>query len=440
MAWKPEYVVLIMVSTLVDYYAGIQMGKSTGKSKRRKFLILSLFTNLGLLFAFKYFNFFNDSLRAVFNQFNIFYDVPAFQVLLPVGISFYTFQTLSYSIDVYRGDKKPERHLGIFALYVAFFPQLVAGPIERSTRLLPQFYKPHPFEYERVTNGLKLMLWGFFKKVVIADRLAIYVNQVYNHPTDYQGWSLIIATYFFAFQIYCDFSGYSDIAIGSAQVMGLRLMDNFKQPYFSKSVAEFWRRWHISLSTWFRDYLYIPLGGNRVSKWHWQVNIFLVFLISGLWHGANWTFVVWGALHGFYVIFALWTFKLRQHISNVLNLSNYPAISKFLQMVITFHLVVFAWIFFRANSISDAFLIIQNLFNFSTPPQIYLDLGRDYFVVVILSIIFLIFVDTLQSRIRIRQFVSVKPVWMRWAVYYFVIFAILAFGQFEAQDFIYFQF
>jgi len=440
MAWKPEYVLLIIVSTLIDYFAGLQMGKTTDKSRRRKLLILSLISNLGLLFSFKYFNFFSDSLRAVLNQFNIFYEVPAFQVLLPVGISFYTFQTLSYSIDVYRGDKKPERHLGIFALYVAFFPQLVAGPIERSIRLLPQFYQPHQFNYQRVTNGLKLMLWGYFKKVVIADRLAIYVNQVYNHPADYQGWPLIIATCFFAFQIYCDFSGYSDIAIGSAQVMGFKLMDNFKQPYFSKSVAEFWRRWHISLSTWFRDYLYIPLGGNRVGKWHWYFNIFIVFLISGLWHGANWTFVVWGGLHGFYVLFALWTLNIRQHIGATLNLGKSPGVSKALQMLVTFNLVTFAWIFFRANSISDAFLIVQNLFNFSTPTQIDLDLGREYLIVAVLSIMFLIFVDALQSRIRIRQFISIKPVWVRWAVYYLVIFAILALGQFEAQDFIYFQF
>jgi len=441
MSWKPEYLILILVSTLIDYYTGLQMGKATTRAGRTKFLLLSLVTNLGLLFAFKYFNFFNDSARAIFNQLNIFYNVPEFQVLLPVGISFYTFQTLSYAIDVYRGQKEPETHLGIFALYVAFFPQLVAGPIERSTQLLPQFYQPQQFDYRRVSDGLKLMMWGFFKKVVIADRLAIYVDQVYSNPGDYQGLPLIIATYFFAFQIYCDFSGYSDIAIGGAQVMGYRLMDNFKQPYFAKSIAEFWRRWHISLSTWFRDYLYIPLGGNRVATWRWHVNLLAVFLISGLWHGANWTFVVWGALHGFYILFSLWTAPLRAKITATLGLSQFPTLTRSLQIFGTFHLVTFSWIFFRANSITDAFLMIRNMFKISDlTPDIYLGLGQAQFIVAVAVILFLLFIHILQSRLRVRQFVSARPVWFRWGVYYLILIAILAFGEFQAQEFIYFQF
>ena len=264
-SWKPAYVILIIMTTLITYYAGIRMGKISIKSKRKTILILSLFFNLGFLFVFKYYNFFNDSLRVIFQHYNLFYGSPPLNFLLPIGISFYTFKNLSYAIDVYRGDQLPERRLGFFVLYVAFFPQLLAGPIERITRFLPQLYERIDFDYPRVTKGLKLMLWGLFQKMVIADNLAPLVDSVYNDPTHHQGVSLILATFFFAFQIYCDFSGYSDIAIGAAQVMGFTTMENFNRPYFSKSIPEFWRRWHISLSTWFRDYLYIPMGGNRVS-------------------------------------------------------------------------------------------------------------------------------------------------------------------------------
>ncbi|MCB0064655.1 MAG: MBOAT family protein, partial [Caldilineaceae bacterium] len=300
-AWQIEYTLLIFISTAVDYAMAHLMAQSEKLWHRRAYLGVSLLVNLGLLFGFKYFNFFNESVRATLNLFNIFYNVPAFQVLLPVGISFYTFQTLSYTIDVYRGKLAPERHFGRFALYVAFFPQLVAGPIERATHLLPQFHQPMTFNQTRIASGLRLLLWGMFKKVVIADRLALYVNQVYDHPGDHGALTLLIASYFFAFQIYCDFSGYSDIAIGAARVMGFDLMENFRQPYMARSIAGFWRRWHISLSTWFRDYLYIPLGGNRVARWRWYSNLFLVFLVSGLWHGAAWHFVIWGALHGLLV-------------------------------------------------------------------------------------------------------------------------------------------
>ncbi|HOJ12159.1 MAG TPA: MBOAT family O-acyltransferase, partial [Clostridiales bacterium] len=302
MAWRPEYIILIMISTFVSYFTGIKIGQANNKSTKKKYLNLSLLINLGLLIVFKYFNFFNDSLRTLFTQLNLPYNVPGFNLLLPMGISFYTFQTLSYSIDVYRGTMKPETHFGIFALYVSFFPQLVARPIERADRLLPQFYNKNKFDYDRVTSGLKIMAWGFFKKVVVADRLGIAVSAIYNNPVKHNSIQFIIATLFFTFQIFCDFSGYSDIAIGSARIMGFELMENFKRPYFSKSVAEFWRRWHISLSSWFKDYLYIPLGGNRVSKARNYFNLFITFLASGLWHGANWTFVVWGALHGAYIV------------------------------------------------------------------------------------------------------------------------------------------
>ena len=365
MSWNPAYIILIILSTVVDYFAGLKMGSTDDKSKRKKYLFASLFINLGMLFFFKYYNFFSDSFTYLLNEFPVMQMgnfLPTFDLLLPVGISFYTFQTLSYTIDVYRGEKEPEKHFGIFALYVSFFPQLVAGPIERSTRLLPQFKEEYKFDYIRVTDGLKLMLWGYFKKVVVADRLAIFVNGVYNDVSGVEGIPLILATVFFAFQIYCDFSGYSDIAIGAAQIMGFDLMDNFKRPYFSKSIPEFWRRWHISLSTWFKDYVYIPLGGNRVSKLRYYANLFITFLISGLWHGAAWTFVIWGALHGFYQIFSLLTKKYRYKLKESIGIVNYPTLNKYLQIGVTFVLVDFAWIFFRANSLNDAWYIINNLF------------------------------------------------------------------------------
>ncbi len=435
--------ILILVSTLIDYIAGIKMGKTTVKAERKVYLILSLLINLGLLFTFKYFNFFSESFHQVFQYFNIMYKVPSLKVLLPVGISFYTFQTLSYTIDVYRGKREPETHLGIFALYVSFFPQLVAGPIERSTRLLPQFYEKMEFDYQRVKDGLLLMAWGFFKKVVIADRLAILVNQVYNNPTDYSGFPLILATYFFAFQIYCDFSGYSDIAIGAAQVMGYRLMLNFNRPYFSKSISEFWKRWHISLSSWFRDYLYIALGGNRVKKWRWYLNVYLVFIISGLWHGANWTFIVWGSLHGFYLLFSTWTQKYRTVLFDAVAPIRFEMIRKVLRVLITFHLVLFSWIFFRANSLHEAFYIISHLFsglNMSALNTIS-GFGTPELMFVIGAIAVMEFIHMVQRKHGIRKLLGQQPLMIRWAIYYFLIMTILLFGAYDYSNaFIYFQF
>ncbi|HOD52534.1 MAG TPA: MBOAT family O-acyltransferase, partial [Candidatus Hydrogenedentes bacterium] len=294
--WRANYLVLLFASTILDYVAGLGIGSTNNPRVRTLFLLMSLIGNFGMLFTFKYFNFFTSNFEFLFDFYRI--PKPALQVLLPVGISFYTFQTLSYTIDVYRGEQKPERHFGYFALYVTFFPQLVAGPIERSTRLLPQFFVKHDFDYERLRSGLLIMMVGFFKKLVIADRLSIYVDEVYNNPGKYHGLPVIAATYFFAFQIFCDFAGYSDIAIGSARIMGFELMQNFRRPYFATSISDFWRRWHISLSTWMRDYLYVALGGNRVSKLKWYRNLILTFVLSGLWHGAAWTFVIWGFFHG----------------------------------------------------------------------------------------------------------------------------------------------
>lgn len=443
MCWKVEYLLLIVCSTLIDYYAGLRMGRVAEKEKRRIYLILSLFANLGLLFTFKYFNFVNESLRQAFQHFNILYNVPSLKVLLPVGISFYTFQTLSYTIDVYRGEREPERHLGIFALYVSFFPQLVAGPIERSTRLLPQFFEKMEFDYRRVKEGLILMAWGFFKKVVIADWVAIFVNQVYNHPEMYPGLPSIVATYFFAFQIYCDFSGYSDIAIGAAQVMGYRLMLNFRRPYFSKSISEFWKRWHISLSSWFRDYLYIPLGGNRVKKARMYLNILIVFLVSGFWHGANWTFIVWGGLHGAFLLISRWTAEWRRRLHRLFGLLKFPQLHRFLKVLVTFHLVWFSWIFFRANSISEALLIIRNLFIAFDPATLLTVSGftSQHFILSFLSIVILLGVELFQRNHDIRGWLSQRPVMLRWVFYYGLVMFILLFGAYDnANEFIYFQF
>ncbi len=449
-AWKLEYTLLIFTSTAVDYVMARQMARAEHRWQRRAYLGVSLLVNLGLLFGFKYFNFFNESARAAFNHFNIFYDVPAFQLLLPVGISFYTFQTLSYTIDVYRGKVAPERHFGIYALYVAFFPQLVAGPIERATHLLPQFHQTMSFDQARIASGLRLILWGMFKKVVIADRLALYVNQVYDQPSDHGALTLLLASYFFAFQIYCDFSGYSDIAIGVARVMGFTLMENFRQPYMARSIAGFWQRWHISLSTWFRDYLYIPLGGNRVPKWRWYSNLFLVFLVSGLWHGAAWHFVVWGTLHGLLVVLevalggaTLWGARRlgRQEPLHV------PAT---ISIFATFHLVLLTWIFFRANTLADALLIVGRLFTLAGTnswAELYTPwaaAGVDPVWEMSLSVVLIVLLELIQwterwGQTMERTFVTYsRPV--RWTAYLFLAIATMNLGISLDTPFIYFQF
>jgi alginate O-acetyltransferase complex protein AlgI len=344
---------------------------------------------------------------------------------------------MSYTIEVYRGNQKAERNFGIYSLYVMFYPQLVAGPIERPQNLIHQFYEKHFFEYERVVEGLKLMLWGLFMKIVIADRLAIYVNAVYNNPDQHSGKTLALATVFFAFQIYCDFAGYSNIAIGAAKVMGFKLMINFNRPYFSRSISEFWKRWHISLSTWFKDYLYISLGGNRVSVPRWYINLFLVFTISGLWHGANWTYIIWGAINGFYLVFAVVTEKWRTKFSNLVHLDRVPGINKFLQIIITFILACLAWVFFRANSTQDAIWIVKSILSFNGPlfidyPQIaYGTIGILFLVLVEYS---LEYFNSSISQIKLNHW------FVEQSVYTFLIIIILVAGVFDGSQFIYFQF
>lgn len=445
MCWKPAYIILIIISTLIDYCCALGMGRTEKPGRRRLMLIVSLSTNLGLLFTFKYLNFFAYSFQHILGLSE--QAKPFLNVLLPVGISFYTFQTLSYTIDVFRGIRPPEKRLGIFALYVSFFPQLVAGPIERSTRLLPQFDKIIKFDYDRVVDGIRLMLWGFFKKVVIADTLAKFVDPVYNSPADYAGPSFFIATVFFAYQIYCDFSGYTDIARGSAQVLGINLMENFNRPYYSKSIREFWRRWHISLSTWFRDYLYIPIGGSRVTLPRHCFNLLIVFILCGLWHGANWTFIIWGLLHGTYLVIGLLTRNARARFTDRIGLDKSPLLKKLIQVAITFGLICFGWIFFRANSLTDAWYIVTHLFRGwsmlatqSAPKLIFIAGRPSLFILCILLLTVLESVHLLERRVDWRTVLKLKPIWFRWAVYYSLVISIMLLGSLSAEPFIYFQF
>jgi alginate O-acetyltransferase complex protein AlgI len=361
---------------------------------------------------------------------------------------------MSCTIEVYRGNQKAERHFGIYALYVMFYPQLVAGPIERPQNVLHQFHEKKYFDYDKAISGFKLMAWGMFKKVVIADRLSLFVNQVYDHPHDYQGISLILATVFFTFQIYCDFSGYSDIAIGSARVMGFELMTNFKRPYLSQNIAEFWSRWHISLSTWFRDYLYIPLGGNRVSVNRRYVNLFIVFMISGLWHGANWTFVFWGFLHSVYLITGILSKSAQEKIAQSTGLIKFPVLLQFIHTFWVFILAAFAWIFFRVTSMHDGLYIAQNMFinlyqtsadalsnhNFGRLKYLYLGQSQFDFVLALLSIIFLLVFDSLDEKKSIWQRLQSKSIVLKWSFYFFLIYFTLFYGVFEKAQFIYFQF
>jgi D-alanyl-lipoteichoic acid acyltransferase DltB (MBOAT superfamily) len=348
---------------------------------------------------------------------------------------------MSYTIDVYSGKMKAEKHFGIFALYVSFFPQLVAGPIERATRLLPQFYVNYKFDYIRIRNGLLLMVWGFFKKVVIADRVSEYVNAVYNNATDFGGLQDIIATLFFGIQIYCDFSGYSDIAIGSAMVLGYELMTNFRRPYLARSIREFWQRWHISLSTWFRDYLYIPLGGNRVVKWRWYYNLFITFLVSGLWHGANWTFIIWGALHGFYLLAAIVTLDWRNRNAGRIGITPGGRLEKAINLFWTFILVYFAWIFFRANSLNDVWVILGNIVDFSTYNtniQLFAFASDFYLSFTLVGI--LVLTEILIEKYDIVNKYIYSSSMLKWIILLALLFAIFVLGKWDENDFLYFQF
>ncbi len=431
MAFVPIYILILLVTIVIDYCAGIWIEDSKGAGKKQILLTVSILSTCLVLFVFKYYNFFFANINALASALHWNYSVEALKLVLPIGLSFHTFQSLSYVIEVYRGHQKAERHFGIYSLYVMFYPQLVAGPIERPQNLLHQFYEEHRFEYERVREGLKLILWGLVKKVVIADQLALYVNAVYANVDAHNGTTLILATVFFSFQIYCDFSGYSGIAIGSARVMGFHLMQNFNRPYLARSIAEFWKRWHISLSTWFKDYLYISLGGNRVGLPRWYWNLFITFVVSGLWHGANWTYVIWGALNGVYLILGVmmepvWGSYFRTRAGAVLGI------------IMTYCLTCIAWVFFRAETIQDAFLVFH---------KVLFDQG-DIFLSEPSSMVYALFGIGLLLAVEWKKeyfpdrwrLLSNPNGWIRWSAYVFLIMCILLLGVFDGGQFIYFQF
>ncbi|MCI1982400.1 MAG: MBOAT family protein [Oscillospiraceae bacterium] len=455
MSWNPYYAILLAVSTVVTWTSGLLIGREDLRKRpdtvRRKkiWVALSVFVNIGILVVFKYLDFFCGLYAEILHIFGISAQAVQFDLLLPVGISFYTFQALSYTVDVYRGDIKPEKNLGKYALFVSFFPQLVAGPIEKSKDLLPQFDEVHTFDYDRVRKGLLLMLWGYFQKTAVADRLAQLVNTVYNSPQKYSGLEVAVATVFFAFQIYCDFAGYSNIAIGAAQVMGFRLTKNFDKPYFSKSIKEFWRRWHITLGAWFRDYLYIPLGGNRCSKRRHCLNLMIVFAVCGLWHGASMTFVIWGLLHGVYQVIGLLTRPAKQRAEQKLGIRENSFPVRLYRAAATFVLVDFAWIFFRADSLWDAAVLIGNLFRFN-PAAFWngslfsLGLAAPDFWAALLGIAAVTAADLLSRRRDLRQSLLNRGPACRWAVYIAGTMVILIFGIYgplqSPSQFIYFQF
>lgn len=442
----------------IDYSMAILMDKAKG-NHRKLLLATSIIATITVLFVFKYFDFFAVNLTALSQLIGWNYSINVLNIILPLGLSFHTFQSLAYVIEVYRRKYKVERNFGIYALYVMFFPQLVAGPIERPGHLLPQFYQKHNFDYDRVVSGLRLILFGFFQKVVIADRLAIIVNQVYNDPYSYQGFALIFATVAFSFQIFCDFAGYSNIAIGAARVLGFNLVKNFNNPYGSRTVSEFWNRWHMSLYSWFRDYLYIPLGGNRVGKVRGLLNILIVFLMSGLWHGANWTFVAWGGLNGIYLTVYFLTKDSLGKLSDLAGLTKIKLLYSGIQTLITFSLITFSWILFRAKDFDEAGYIITHLFsnlgsftavfqNISlnqllvdiTQRKLVLGMPILDLVVVILAITFMQYVFFIQSKSNIQKKFSARPIVLRWSFYYLVLITIFYYISTSQPQFIYFQF
>lgn len=442
MSWNVKYVFLILLTTVISYVTAILLEKEENVRRRKLYLSVAFLFCLGVLFFFKYFNFISVSIASVIQQFSVNYSPFMVNVLLPVGISFYTFQTLAYVIDVYRGEVSAERHFGKYAAFISFFPQLVAGPIERTGNLLPQIKRENTFEYGQASYGLKLMVWGFFKKIVIADTLAVYVDTVYNNLYDYKGMVLGIATVLFTIQIYCDFSGYSDIAVGCAKLFGIDLMSNFRSPYFSSSVREFWSRWHISLSTWFRDYVYIPLGGNRVSKWRHRLNLMITFLVSGLWHGAAWTYVIWGGVHGLaQVIENLFGKTKEQNTKNGSKL-------RCVRMFLVFVFAAFAWIFFRAQSLSDAIYVIRYTFFGVRHPMQYLkagyhDLGlaKNTIAIYISMIGMLGLYDAFSLKYDVIECIGRWKVVLRWLLYLAIVLLILFLAPIgNANSFIYFQF
>lgn len=434
MSWNPKYVILILLTTIVSYGTAILIENNRSGKVRKIILTSALIICLGVLFIFKYFNFFTEAIAGVLSRFTINLHPITLQLALPVGISFYTFQTLSYVIDVYRGNVKAEKNFGIYATFISFFPQLVAGPIERTENLLPQIKREKEFDYSGAVYGLKLMAWGFFKKLAIADVVATYVDIVYSSLDRCIGFDFLMAIFFFTIQIYCDFSGYSDIAIGTARLLGINLMTNFKSPYFSTSIKEFWSRWHISLSTWFRDYVYIPLGGSRCSKIKRDRNLMITFLASGLWHGANWTYIIWGGIHG-----------IAQVVENHLNIKRNSKVAKLIWWMIIFVFCNIAWVFFRAETIEDACYVLKAAIAELIHPALSLrnkvGLSKMEFYRIMCTILILFGVDFAAVKVDVIKWISGKNAVLRWSVYLILIWMILFFMKpAGTSEFVYFQF
>ena len=458
MCWNAAYAVLLFASSFITWLSGLAIGKAKEQEKedpqrlRSKGIVaISFIVNLSMLAFFKYAGFMIDNVNNILKITGVQLVIPQMDILLPVGISFYIFQALSYTMDVYRGDVRVEKNILKYLVFVSFFPQLVAGPIERSANLLHQFDEGHKFNYDRVCRGLMMMLWGYFQKMVIADRVAVLVNQVFDYSGYYSGFEILTGCLFFAVQIYCDFVGYSNIAIGAAEVLGFHLMKNFEEPYLACSVAEFWKRWHISLTGWFRDYLYIPLGGNRNGKWKKYRNVMIVFLTSGLWHGANWTYVIWGGLNGLFQVIGAQTAKMRCNCRKKMGIRTESGSWKIFSGIVTFLLIDFTWIFFRADSVDAAFTMVSRLFS-SFNPWIFVDgtlytlgLSTVDFWIAVLACYVLLTVDIIHRKgVQIRQWILGQNLFFRWLVYYAAIFIILIFGfygpNYDAAQFIYSQF
>ncbi|MEI9897619.1 MAG: MBOAT family O-acyltransferase [Chthoniobacter sp.] len=434
----PEFGWLLFTSTTVSYLGGLAMDRTAKVFQRRAVLVFCIVVNVGLLAFFKYGDLIGGSLNSGLHALHLTATIPRLHVALPIGISFFTFQALSYCFDVYSRRFPVERRFDVFAAYKAFFPQLVAGPIERPGNIIPQMRAEHHFDYERMVSGLRLMLWGFFKKLVIADRLSVIVAEVYGSPGHHSSLQLLSATYAFSFQIYGDFSGYTDIARGCARILGIDLMENFRAPYFAQSIPEFWGRWHISLSTWFRDYLYIPLGGNRLGVLRWQVNIMVVFLVSGLWHGADWKFAIWGMLHGIFFLVTRWLSRWSWNLPASRWAQSAWAGAK---IIITFHLVAFAWIFFRANTMGDALLIVRKIVSHPLQTPILTPLfGVPDLLVSAGAVAVLALVNLFEWKGSPSAVLDRCPVWVRWPAYYAIIFAIVLYAPLGEREFIYFQF
>jgi len=440
--WDWRFLLLIAFTSLLSYYSGLLILKYDSiKKSKKQVLVVNIVINLLILGIFKYYNFFAENFEVLFSQFGVKLDWVTLKILLPVGISFYTFQALSYSIDVYQKKIEPTKDIIAFFAYVSFFPQLVAGPIERAANLLPQFYKSRRFDYALVVSGLRLMLYGFFKKIVIADNAAVIVNAIFNDYADMPASSLWLAAFLFSFQIYGDFSGYSDIAIGTARLFGFNLMTNFKRPYFSRDIAEFWRKWHISLTTWFRDYVYIPLGGSRVGKYRAVSNTFIIFLVSGFWHGANWTFIFWGVIHAILFIPLLLRKKNRRYVDAVAKNSKLPSFKELYQMLKTFAFVTFLWIVFRSDTISDSYYYVLKMFDFKTITQLpsnALSSGWGWYILLIIFVV----IEWLSRNYEHGLFFmsNIKSNFLKNMIYILVILVLIYFSSGKPANFIYFQF